>query len=265
MFFEGEEAYVGDRLVAAVEAVWPEHGRFGSRPLLRMQRALRGWRVLAPGRSRRPLPWPVVAGLCVELGHRGRWDMAVWVLLVFQSYLRPSEAFKLLRGDLVEPSEGLTRHWAIIVGAGDHGLTSKVGASDSSIVLDLIGLEWMAPVWAALRQGAPTSPLFGFGYHELYKEFAAAAKVLNVKAVPYQLRHSGPVWDRIRNVRTLREVQKRGRWKSTASLVRYQRQARLAADLKAFPRAWADYFRTCADVLVGCVLHGKRPPARPHM
>eukprot|EP00974_Lingulodinium_polyedra_P051784 4979751-Lingulodinium_polyedra.AAC.1 len=53
---------------------------------------------------------------------------------------------------------------------------------------------------------------------------------LRVPFVPCQLRHSGPSWDRLRNLRPLLEVQKRGMWASYAPVARYEKAARSLAE-----------------------------------
>ena len=45
---------------------------------------------------------------------------------------------------------------------------------------------------------------------------------------PYQTRHSGPSIDRAKKLRTLHEVQKRGNWRSTTSVLRYEKAGRLS-------------------------------------
>ena len=71
--------------------------------------------------------------------------------------------------------------------------------------------------------------------------------------VPYSLRHSGPSWDRATWRLTLPEIQRRGRWLSERSVIRYERSARTLALLSGQPPAFLAYLRRCASRLQASV------------
>ena len=50
-----------------------------------------------------------------------------------------------------------------------------------------------------------------------------------------------------------------------ASLARYERHARLAAEMNELSPAAGEYFRTCAQSFEACVLFDRPPPPRPRM
>ena len=143
----------------------------------------------------------------------------------------------------------------------DRGLRTKVGAADDSVLLDTEHLGWLAPAWAALSAHRRGKPLWSFNYRELFTAFARAAAAVGVIAVPYQLRHSGPAWDRVQKYRTQEEVMKRGRWKTMKSLVRYERHARLAAEMRDLAAPKAAFCRECAAQFEACVLRRAALPA----
>lgn len=230
--------------MAAMGALCPEHGL-----------------VLARCRGCFAPPPPGAGGVSPQAARGGRCldDLASWVLLVLSAYLRP-EAFGLHRADVIRPSAGLTHCLAIIVASEDGGLRTKVGASDDSTRWSWAG---RGPCGRRWQRGARRTP--SSNYQEMADHFRRVASLLKIKAVPYQIRHSGPEWDRLRGHRTLAEVQGRGRWKTMSSLSRYERHARLAVEMNDLAPEAATYFRTCADSLEGCVLRGLEVPPRPRM
>ena len=107
---------------------------------------------------------------------------------------------------------------------------SKTGTSDDSIPVESPHVLWMVPALEALRGTGGGGTLWQFDYVELLKRVKAAAHHLRLgDVVPYQMRHSGPSVDRSRGLRTLAEIQRRGRWASSKSVARYEKGARLQA------------------------------------
>ena len=83
---------------------------------------------------------------------------------------------------------------------------------------------------ATLKSGKPGRPLFGLSYPQLAKQFKHAVRGARLEALSpamYQLRRGGPSHDRFRNLRSLIDVKRRGRWAADASLRRYDAHARL--------------------------------------
>ena len=264
-FFRGAEAHEGEKLIAGWLAVFPEFNRHGARNLVRAIRALRGWRRVAPSRSRKPLPWPTVAALAVRMIAHNRCDMAVWTLVCFSAYLRPKEAFGMQRRDLIPPRAGITDHWALLIAPQEREDRTKTGDFDDSVLLDTPFLKWVSQALEILKEGPVDSPLWDFDYPELLAMFVRAAKELRIKAVPYQLRHAGPSWDRIRQLRSAEAVRKRGRWRRQASCARYEKHARVAAEHQEYTAAQVVHFDTCAKRLEALLLGGGAPPAVPRL
>ena len=78
--------------------------------------------------------------------------------------------------------------------------------------------------------------------------------------VPHSLRHAGPSWDRIEHRRSLGEIQRRGRWASSASVQRYERHPRVLAALQGLPERTMAYLQACREHLSSCVKGGVEPP-----
>ena len=236
-----------------------------SRNLVLSMRALRGWRRVARIRSRKPLPWPMVAALGLRMIAHNRCDLAWWSLVCFSAYLRPKEAFGLQRRDLVPPRGGAAYPWALLTAPLEREDRTKTGDPDDRAALVTPFLRWVSQALETLKEGPVDSPPWDVDYPELLAMFVRAAKELRIKAVPCQLRHAGPSWDRIMQLRTAVAVRKRGRWRRQASRARYEKHARVAADHRGFTEAQVVHFDTCAKRLEALPLKGGAPPAVPRL
>ena len=95
--------------------------------------------------------------------------------------------------------------------------------------------------------------------------FVHVAKELKVKAVPYQLRHAGPSWDRLRQLRPAEAVRKRGLWRSQQSVARHEKHTRGAAEHQKYSATQVAYFDTFARQVEALLLSGAPPPAAPRL
>ncbi|CAE8643896.1 unnamed protein product [Polarella glacialis] len=256
-FEGGEDLSRGEKALAAWQAIFPEFSKFGKRKIPRAHRALKGWRKLAPPRSRKPTPYQVVAAHAVRLAARGKHHMALWVLVGFIAYLRPSENMKLKKRDLVKPRSGVTKFWGLLVCSSESHLQSKTGASDESVMMDNKSLPWIGEALEVLASGEGREALWPFTYPELTAELRLCSKELGVKMVPYQLRHAGPSWDRIKNFRSLVDIQKRGRWKSLKSVTRYEKATLILSEFDRLPSAVKHHCDLCARNLKEYILGAK--------
>ena len=230
VYFEGRGVGVSTKLVAGWMACFPRFGRAGDLKTPRSWRALKGWRRLAPPRSRVGAVLVVAAGIAALLVKSGHIDMALWTLLGFGGYLRPSTNMRLRRGSLIPPVPSLTEYWAVLLNPSEFFDRSKMGMADESVKWDVPELLWMKRAFELMRQGDRTQNVRNLSYPEVAKQIAVAAAQLWLEFVPYQLRHSGPSWDRLKEGRTLKEIQKRGHWGSFSSVTRYERAAVVMAE-----------------------------------
>ena len=114
LFLEGHHCSRGDRFAAAFLFYHPNFGKNGQHSIARLWRALKGWRRRAPQRSRKPRSWPEVAGLAMYLIERAEYMIAIWTLVGFGGYLRPSDNMRLRRQDLVAPVGSLSNKWCLV-------------------------------------------------------------------------------------------------------------------------------------------------------
>ena len=136
LFWLGNQPHRGDKLLAGLLHAYPEFGKYGSRKVPRTWRALRGWRRLCPGRSRKPFPLAVWAAVASELRRRGYVSMAVFVLVALSSYSRPSELLRCTVYSLVPPLRNTLNEWSLLLSPEQEGHPSKTGEYDTSLTLD---------------------------------------------------------------------------------------------------------------------------------
>ncbi|CAE6957111.1 CACNA1H, partial [Symbiodinium sp. CCMP2456] len=252
MYSQAYQSYHGDRLMASVMHRHPSCGRLGGTKLPRAWRALKGWRKLCPGRTRDAYPLAVWAAVAALLVHWGLLSMAVFVMVAVSSYARPSELLNCRKESLVRPASQVTNHWSLLLAPEAEGKTSKTGLFDVSVILDSPFLAtWSSKVFAELKKGMPSHPLWNFTYVEYARAISTAAGRLGVALTPYHTRHSGPSIDRSRNYRSQLEVQRRGQWKSTKSVHRYEKSAKLAQTWNRIPVTKRLFMQLCEDSLTG--------------
>ena len=196
------------------------------------------------------------AAVCHQLAFMGQPFMAVYVVFAIDTYLRPSTIHKLRVRCLMRPM-GPHRYWSLLTDPEDLGVASKTGEFDGSLTLDSKHLLWMNIVYEDMASRMPEEPLFPFTYPEFVDWFNRALAALKMKAVPYQLRHTGASLDRWLNRRSLAEVKRRGFWKSDRSVARYERASRLNAIAAAYPLEHQRMFDYCEHRLKELIVDGK--------
>ena len=182
-----------------------------------------------PARTRRPLPWILVAAIGYRLMRGPAPSMALCWLIMVDGYLRPGEACDLSTRQILPGISGTSmRKTAIHLNPDYYKKFSKTGELDESIVLHRLWLCKAVEAWAKTR--ASQVRLWPFLLPDLRREFMKVTASLNLSflsPVLYQGRHSGASLDRMENRLTLAEVQKRGRWRSSSSTNRYEKHALL--------------------------------------
>ena len=267
LFLQGHPAHRGDKILATVMHHLPQYGRQGTQRLPHSWRALKGWRRLAPGSSRKAFPLAVWAAISCELQRRGYLQMALFTMMGLSAYTRPGELLRCRVYSLVKPSPTITEFWTLLLNPEERPERSKVGEYDDSVALDSPYLKGWGPVlMKQLVDRDPELPLWNFDYSHYSKVFGQVVDCLGLDMTPYQLRHSGPSIDRSRNLRSLEEVQKRGRWKSHKSVARYEKSARLAANFQALLPS-LQHHCLVAEQQLGAVMlnraHAPIPPSKP--
>ena len=86
--------------------------------------ALAGWKRMEPGASRPPAPRESVVLVAYWLCDHNQSLLAFMILLMFEMYMRPSEAAALRQFQLVGPvteGRGAAGRWAILIRAAELG------------------------------------------------------------------------------------------------------------------------------------------------
>ena len=264
-FWEGEELHEGTSTLAAILHTWPELGRGDRGSLPRSRQALQGWSKLGPSRARLPLPWLVMAGVCHWMAEEVAASMALVTLLTFVCYLRPGVASRLTEEQFTEPSKKLAKggargpqhYWTLNLHPREWEQCSKTGTWDETVeVNDQCELDWISDcLYAKLGRDRPRAsrsrgrgralpacqedgtPMMEYSHAQWSQAFSLAFKALGVPpnsaAHLYRLRHGGASHDVARRLRSLDEVQKRGAWRSTASVARYAKPGRINEQIRA--------------------------------
>ncbi|CAK0844517.1 unnamed protein product [Prorocentrum cordatum] len=205
--------------------------------------SLAGWKRLHPPGSRPPLPELVVRAAAAWLGHQGEFATALCVMLMFEGYLRPSEALALRAAQLTGPFGSATSagsHMSVVVHAAELQQPGKTGEMDHTVVLDLPRQQVLAWALARLRDSRLGSwhPLWDFDYNLLQRRFGQALAAVGASCLAgtlYSLRHGGASHDRLTASRALMEVQQRGNWRAFNSVRRYDKHGRVAIEWMKIP------------------------------
>ncbi|CAK0887725.1 unnamed protein product, partial [Prorocentrum cordatum] len=158
-----------------------------------LQQALKGWVQRRPEFPRPPLPWPVAAAAARELLDLNMGMAALGIMIMFETYVRPSELLALLTDHVVLPipgEAGAARWLAFVIRAQEALAPSKTNAFDIGAPLDLERQCWLARC---------------------------------VEGTLYSLRHGGASHDRIMGARSLAAAQQRGGWRAFRSALRYEK------------------------------------------
>jgi integrase len=236
LFDKGVPLSVASTTAAAVRWALPMLLRPLAKGLPPLMASIAGWKKKEPSRSRDPVPRIAAVAICLHLCQIGHFQAAAIVMIMFETYMRPSEILAMTAMQLVAPqrvgiAEGTQRVWSFLVRASELGVAGKTGEYDTSIALDLERQQFLFPLLETMVASlAPLARLWTIGYAELAHSFSVAIQELGLSALGltlYGLRHGGASHNRAVGARGLPEVQKRGGWKAFSSVRRYEKHARL--------------------------------------
>ena len=196
--------------------------------------ALKGWRSHFPGHSRTGVDLSLWDLIALQAAETGLFLCAAAILVQSDAYLRPGELFSLTRRHLVTPSGSRVRGiWGIIVGLLEDGKPTKAGDYDDVVLFNSTGRSDVNDIIRLLskRRIDPEvslfSPLTMDQYASQVGKCADAVGLSHLHLTPHCLRHSGASHDAYHKVRSMSEIQTRGRWKAAKSVNRYKRPGRM--------------------------------------
>ena len=236
LFFQGAPAEQGDKLMCALAHRHPEMNRNCPADPFRARAAMKGFRKLARGSSRAPLP---KAGLMALVGaaiFKKQFQMALGLLIGWAGYLRlPSDLVRMTGASLILPAPALNvMTFGLLLYPTEGEELGKTQINDESILLDTPEMLAMASGLHALkRQSSEDKPLWTFTATMFYAKFRELLSLsgLQQHISPYQIRHGTASADALSKTRTLAEIQERLRHATDVSTRRYKNATRYLAEL----------------------------------
>ena len=268
LYFQGYNHDVGDKVVAALRYSSPCLTGLGKCVMLRAQRSLRGFKRLAPGSSRAPLPYLGIMAMIGAAFHVQAGPFGMALLTQFIGYLRPNELLTLSIRNLVKPTLRAPNVWGILIAPEELHIRSKTQAFDESVTID-----WKTPAismwYRKLTIGRKLDDsLFSLCYVQFNKLFGRMAEISGVSDLrphPYSVRHGGASHDYLTEKRTLEQVRLRGRWRCETSVRRYLKASRAMKEEGDLGKATLKYGQHVSDTL-DAILSGREPaPAPPRL
>ncbi len=256
MYFDGELVHAGKQTLAAVAF----HLNLSFQPkdvMVRCKRAIKGWRNVAPERSRDHCPWLALALICEHLAATGDVGLAAAraAALQMDGYFRPSEVLATKRSDVAQLNRLAPFAVTVAPSCPAAGAAAEVappraksGQYDDTVLIgDKISIDagrpWLKSLMRALLASAaagPSSRLFPSltlaRYEKLFQEAVTATNLTALSLTPHMLRHGGPSEDLLHQHRTLAQVQERGRWAAAASVRKYGKACRVFRQLAKIPK-----------------------------
>eukprot|EP00438_Fugacium_kawagutii_P016544 Skav227305 [mRNA] locus=scaffold2645:304397:305724:- [translate_table: standard] len=197
------------------------------------KKSLKAWKKRQPSKMRLPVPEEVIFALGTVMLEQGHLMSACAMALQYQTYLRPSEVITLQHHQLCPPvrqSVNVYDQWAVVLFPQSLETKSKTGENNESIIIENLHHPWISAMLSLLHHGPRRSPLFKgltLSLYERHFEKAMKQLALPLTVTPHVIRHSGPSNDFYHRRKTLKQIQRQGRWAAVASVRRYEKGALL--------------------------------------
>ena len=271
LFMEEEPLDQGTKTLAAVGHHRPRFHRSSRTGLLpRARRALQGWQRIAPLPTRLPLPWIAVAGIAMVLAADGHPKAAVAVMVGADAYLRPGEIRGILPEDIVAGRGEVGKAYSftsLLLNPEHRGVQTKTHQFDDSVIFDSKGREWIGEaLMIASKSTLDGQPIFNYQaakFNTLFRNAGAKIGLGQHDLVPYLLRHTGPSHDYLTKTRSLVDIKRRGRWRSDASVRRYEKSSRVMSQLGKLAAPQLAYMRKAEKNLFAVLCRGQTPLPPP--
>ncbi|CAK0869509.1 unnamed protein product, partial [Prorocentrum cordatum] len=204
----------GDYVVHGMAFVWPEL----STGLPRANRALRAWHKMHVAGEGGPQPLEVWAALDEAMRLAGSVEAADAAALAVDAYLRSAEVFALRVEDIIDADDDVV---AIKLGVQERNERTKTGVRQG-VLIDRPHIADMLRARKAAKK--PGELVFGCSVEAYRRALRKASDDIGITAFPaHSARHSGPSRDAAEGYRTVWAIQRRGRWASEKSVLRYMK------------------------------------------
>ena len=198
---------------------------------MRALNAVESWEKFDVPESRWPLAWEMVCAISCVLSSMGELDAAVFCLMSFDLYSRPTESLWVRAEDVLFPIPGTSfKTVAVRLNPHDRGVPSKVGIFDEVLAMTT-GKRSAAGIavgrLATARKQRREEYLFSQDYQEMAPLFTRASKLAGLgHRTLYELRHGGASDDALMGV-TWQVIKERGCWAADRSVARYRKKGML--------------------------------------
>ena len=195
------------------------------------KKSLKAWRKRQPSSMRLPVPEEVVWALGHTMLELGYVMETAAMVIQYVTYMRPSEAISLFQHQICPPIQGgLHRYeqWGFVLAPQELHHTTKTGEVDDSILVDCRPYAWVHTVLTLIFQSHRKTRVFeGLTLAHYERCFQQGMKALDVPlhVTPHVIRHSGASNDFVQSRKTLKQIQKHGRWACFKSCRRYEKGA----------------------------------------
>lgn len=269
-YFRGKSHDTAEKLLAALQFNCEEVRLKRPTSVPRALRAAAGFKRLAPGHSRAPLPWLALLAVAGAAYAEGMQQMGLALIVQFVGYLRPSELLNLSRMSVIacEPNR-VGASVSLLLAPWGLGQTGKTGEFDESVLLRRPELPAMTHALRAMARREPRSAsMFRLSYREYTQHFHRLAQMTGVSVLdphPYSIRHGGASHDFLVRRIGLSENKRQGRWRSDSSVRRYEKASLIAHELERLSQATRKYgerIEANLDAMIGGSWTAPRPVAR---
>ena len=170
--------------------------------------------------------------ILANLRQRDQNEEADALAVGLDAYLRSGEIFALRAEDIVDANEGVV---AIKLGVPERNERTKTGVRQG-VLIDRPHVADLLRARKASRK--PGERVFKCSVEAYRRALRKACDDIGVDAFPaHSARHSGPSHDAAEGYRSVWAIQRRGRWASEKSVLRYMKTHALVAARAAVPQA----------------------------
>ena len=270
LFLQGAAADHGDKLLLALSHRHPEMSKGCPANPFRARAAMRGFRKLAHGLSRAPLPRQGLLAMVGAALHLKWHEFALALLLGWSAFLRlPSDLVRMVGASLVPPAPAAgVRCWGLLLYPQEVETLGKTLIHDESILLDDSDFAPLGPLLTQLKKNKlDTSPLWSFTQNQFYSMYrkCVGLALLPHEINPYQIRHGAASWAALSQSRSMAEIQERLRHRSDTSTRRYKNATRYLAELHRLPEETQQYGSLIDRDLANFMLRRRPAPPPPNV
>ena len=219
-FLEGDESYVGGKLLGAKEVL----GRF--------RRAVKGFAKTCPPQSRLPLPWEWAARIAAVMHRSGHSNSAV----AFATCVTPGALMQVRLAEVLRPVDvrGL-RRWGLQLFFQSRRQT---GTQDDTVIFGNSDIDLVPLLQRQMVGRKADAMVLPHGMNNYKNHFDPATLRVGLerfKLVTYQTRHGGATRDILKQRRCIAEVSKRRQRRTYSSFRRCEVSGRLQQVMQTTP------------------------------